>query len=304
MKPADIRWVAGLGLVACGAGDGLAVLEAGQNYAFESTLSVGSQDIAAGQDAQVDWSELSVDQLGKSMNPDEVDQLIIVRFEELTEAQVLEKAAKDCLQQKDITGVVEHFPGTGETRANLSDFQLIGYNVDPAEQFQEGMGTFLLNAYTDGLPGTRMLSFISPNALSESLNVSLLNDSASVDFVVDLSVGERLSIDTLSIDWAKLEVPTDCGSFPINKYDWLMGARYDGKVLADLEADVLRVDELASEVWNADIEGRSTYDLLDLVSEEGNAFTGFDTDSLWLLALRCTTCNNPAPPFLTIVGQN
>jgi len=290
--------------MACGAGDDVTLLAAGQNYDFSSTLSVESQEITAGQDALIDWSELTVDQLGKSMTPDEVDQLIIVRFEELSESEVLEKAAKDCLQQKDITGVVEFFPEAQETSASLSDFQLIGYNVDPAEQFKEGMGTFLLSAYTEGMPGTRMLSFLSPRDSSENLNVSLLNGSAGVDFTVDLSVGERLSQATLSIDWAKLEVPTDCGSFPINKYDWLMVARYDDMVLADLEADFLRVDELASEVWNADIEGRSTFDLMELVSDDGNAFSGFDSDSIWLLALRCTTCNNPAPPFLAIIDQN
>jgi hypothetical protein len=125
-----------------------------------------------------------------------------------------------------------------------------------------------------------------------------------VDFNVDLSVGERLPLETTGIDWAKLEVPTDCGSFPINKYDWLMVARYEGISFGDLEADFLRVDELAAEVWNADVEGRSTFDLLELVSDSGQAFTGFDDQGIWLLALRCTTCNNPAPPYLAIVGED
>jgi hypothetical protein len=140
----------------------------------------------------VDWSALTVDQLGKSMTPDEVDQLLIVRFEALEQQDVLEKAATDCLQQKDITGVVEVYPEPGLTQSNLSDFQLIGYQVDPAEQFQEGMGTFLLSAYTKGVPGVRMLSFLQPSAGSENLELLLTNDSATVDYSVDLSVGERI----------------------------------------------------------------------------------------------------------------
>ena len=293
-----------LGLVAgCGPGEGEVVLSADLNYEFSSTLSVNAQEFASGQDAVVDWSDLNVDQLEKPMSPDEIDQLIIVRFEDLSRAEVLDKAAKDCLQQKDITGVVETFPSEGAYQSSFSEFQLIGYQVDPEEQFQEGMGTFLLQAYTDGVPGVRMLSFLEPSDSSDNLDLYLKNDSASVDYSVDLSAGQRLPLSTTLIDWAQLAVPTECGSFPINKYDWLMLAHYETASLSSLESDFLRVDELATEIWNADIEGRSTYDLLTLVSDGGEPFTGFSDQGIWILALRCTTCSNPAPPFLTLVGD-
>jgi hypothetical protein len=290
-------------IVGCGPSEGEAVLNADLNYSFGSTISADSQLFASGQDAVVDWSALSVDQLGKPMSPDEIDQLLIVRFEALSRQEVLDKAAEDCLQQRDITGVVEVFPEAGEAQANLSDFQLIGYQVDPEEQFQEGLGTFLLSAYTDGVPGVRMLSFLEPSASSDNLDLYLKNESASIVYSVDLSVGERLPSSTTAIDWAQLAVPTECGSFAVNKYDWLMLAHYESAGLTDLEDDFLRVDELATEIWNADIEGRSTYDLLTLVSDEGKPFTGFTDQGIWILALRCTTCSNPAPPFLTIVSD-
>jgi len=82
-----------------------------------------------------------------------------------------------------------------------------------------------------------------------------------------------------------------------------MVAQYESLGIADLEKDFLRIDALAVQVWNADIEGRSTFDLTTLVSEKGQAFSGFGEDGLWILALRCTTCSNPAPPFLAIVGD-
>ena len=294
-------WIGGVLLVGCKPKEGLLVLSSDQNYAFDSSLEVTSQSIASGVDARVDWSGLTQDQLGKDIALSEVDQLIIVRFEELDQEEVLAKASVDCLQQKDITGVVEFFPEEDQESAHLSDFQLIGYNVDPAEQFQEGMGTFLLSAYTEGVPGVRMLTFVEPSSDSASEEVLLSSGSASVTYSVDLSVGERLPVDTTSLDWASLEVPTDCGFFPINKYDWLMIARYTDQELAALESDFLKVDELADEVWNADIEGRSTVDLLGLKSESGNLFDGFDSESTWLVALRCSTCSNPAPPFLALV---
>jgi hypothetical protein len=148
-----------------------------------------------------------------------------------------------------------------------------------------------------------MLSFLEPSEASENLDLILNNDSASVSYAVDLSVGLRIPQNTTFIDWAQLAVPTACGTFPVNKYDSLMIAQYQDLEIADLEADFLRIDVLAEEIWNVDIEGRSTEDLLGLKSESGRPFGGFTDNGLWILALRCTTCSNPAPPFLAIVGD-
>ena len=81
-----------------------------------------------------------------------------------------------------------------------------------------------------------------------------------------------------------------------------MIGRYDTLSLAELEADFLKVDVLADELWTADIEGRSSLELSEAVNEAGEAFSGFDANSTWLVALRCFTCNNPAPPYPTRSG--
>ena len=302
----NARWAvaAAFSATACGPGEGTALLAADQNYDFSSTLSVEVQEIAAGQDAIVDWSELSVDQLSKDIDTSEVDQLMIVRFEDLAQEEVLDLAAKDCLKQKDVTGVVEVFPEDSDTQAMLSDFQLIGYNVDPAEQFQEDMGTFLLSVYTENMAGVRMSSFLAPSNASDNSFVGLSNQSSEIDYQVDLGAGNRLPLDTIELDWAELEVPTACGVFPINKFDGLMIGRYDSVSLESLEEDFLKVDELADELWTADVEGRSSFVLTEATNAAGEAFTGFDSDSVWLVALRCFTCNNPAPPYLALVSDS
>jgi hypothetical protein len=82
-----------------------------------------------------------------------------------------------------------------------------------------------------------------------------------------------------------------------------MVAQYESLGLADLESDFLRIDDLAAQIWNADIEGRSTFDLTTLTSDAGLPFSGFSDEGLWVLALRCSTCSNPAPPYLAIVGD-
>ena len=166
------------------------------------------------------------------------------------------------------------------------------------------MGTFLLSVYTENMAGVRMSSFLAPSNASENSFVGLSNQSSEIAYQVDLSAGNRLPVDTTELDWADLEVPTACGVFPINKFDGLMIGRYDSVSLESLEADFLKVDELADELWTADIEGRSSFVLADATNSAGEAFAGFDSNSVWLVALRCFTCNNPAPPYLALVSDS
>ena len=37
------------------------------------------------------------------------------------------------------------------------------------------------------------------------------------------------------------------------------------------------------------------------LTRDGEPFTGFTGEGTWILALRCSTCSNPAPPFATVL---
>mgnify|MGYP005741916403 CR=1 FL=1 len=45
-----------------------------------------------------------------------------------------------------------------------------------------------------------------------------------------------------------------------------------------------------------DRSGTTGFDLATL-----SGFTGFSGDGIWILALTCSTCANPAPLFLTVL---
>ena len=120
---------------------------------------------------------------------------------------------------------------------------------------------------------------------------------------MDIDAGDPLPLATATVDWADLSVPTACGSFPVNKYDRLMVARFEAADLSTLEEHFLELESKADQVWTADIDAYSRYDLRELRTEDGEAFESFDVDNTWILALSCTTCNNPAPPFLALIGD-
>ena len=300
-----MKYIALLGfLVGCGGSpEGTTVLTAEQSYDFSNDLFAQSTTITSGVDTTINWSALTVDQLGREMSPDSIDTMLIVRFEDLSHEDVVQGAADDCIEQPDISGVVELHPEAGQVSANLSDFSFMGYEIDPAEQILEGMGSFLITAYSDDAVGVRMMHFIEPQVGADASTVELENGIASVELHVDIDAGVPLPLDTTSIDWAGLELETPCGVFPLNRFDRLTIAKYDDLTIAEVEDDFLYMDTIGTDVWNADIEGLSLFDLTSITSDAGAPFTGFTSDSLWLVALRCMTCDNPAPPYIAVVAS-
>jgi len=289
-------------LAGCGGTpEGTALLTAEQSYDFSNVLFAQSTVITSGVDTTINWSNLTVDQLGREMSPDSIDTMLIVRFEALSHEEVIQGAADDCIEQPDISGVVELHPEEGQVSANLTDFSFMGYEIDPAEQILEGMGSFLITAYSDDAIGVRMMHFIEPEVGADASTVELENGVASVDLSMDIDAGTPLPLNTTSIDWAGLELDTPCGTFPLNRFDRLTVVKYDDLTIADVENDFLYMDTIGTDVWNADIEGLSLFDLTTMTSETGAPFDGFTPDSLWLVALRCMTCDNPAPPYIAVV---
>ena len=75
-------------------------------------------------------------------------------------------------------------------------------------------------------------------------------------------------------------------------------ARFDDWTNADLEDDFLNLETDASDEWNWSLSGGST---LTLGQDKTQEVPDFSVDGLWILALRCNTCYNPAPLFLTLL---
>ncbi|MBN1609054.1 MAG: hypothetical protein JW940_20670 [Polyangiaceae bacterium] len=85
--------------------------------------------------------------------------------------------------------------------------------------------------------------------------------------------------------------------------DRLLIGFYKEKTPADLEARFFDIETLATSLWELALTGGRTADLVQAV-EHGTdaAFEGFTrTDGVWILALLCSTCQNPAPVVLTIL---
>lgn len=287
--------------------DGAFVFTDANNYAYTSAIDVSAQEVQLRQDVTIDWSGLTTDLLGHAMDPAEDVSLIwIVQFPNLTEDEVANAIVTETLLQEDVGPYIQFKNEANVTSATLSQFVFPPATpISPEEDFTDGSGTWLVRA-TTGLIENRMLGFMRPTEDTTNTTFLLASDTAALDFDADLQSLDAFTFDeepaTYTADWSALETHANGNEIDLDLLDQLMIARYDGMSLADIEADFIDVELIASEIFTADVYGLTSTDLSVAVSSTtGEAFSGFGADSLWLVALRCTACTNPAPPFLTVV---
>lgn len=127
----------------------------------------------------------------------------------------------------------------------------------------------------------------------------MVDNSTVLSVDVDLTSLQRPLVTTntasLSLDWSQLTTNGFGRPWVSGDIDQVLLGRYDNYMVADLEDDFLDIEIDADQLWTLDLDGGSVADLSELAD-----FSGCDDQATWLLALRCTTCTNPAPPFYTV----
>lgn len=274
-----------------------------QNYLFESTLSALSEPVPSGGDSVVDWSGLTSDLLGVEMDPvNDVNQLSIIRFPRLSQEEVLDGINNDTLKQSDLSGYVEHEPQNQDLSAYFSEFEIQGTNVVPEEDILIDMGTFVIIANT-GNTQTRMLQFFEPQSSAPETSVRLLPDSSNIDYTIDIQAGDDIIPDAAErylLSWDQLTINGAGNELALNQIDTLMVGAFS-RSIDDIERDFLGIEQLADLIYVENVSGVLSYDLSKMSDANGGQFGGFLEDYLWIIALRCSLCVNPAPPFLGVV---
>jgi hypothetical protein len=75
--------------------------------------------------------------------------------------------------------------------------------------------------------------------------------------------------------------------------------------VADIEDQILDLELMATQMYEIGLSGGRTADLeLGLERTSGEPFSGFERseEGVWLLALMCSSCQNPAPVVLTVLS--
>lgn len=270
-----------------------------QNFRYQADLEVEVLPVPAGVDLRVDWSALQVDLQGHPIDPQGgIAEAHVVVFPELRPDEVALRLTTEGVLATDIQLYMSCAPvGTG---CDLSAFSLFGSTLDVGEVFVPGSGSWLVLVEPASGVGAAGLLFLSPEEGVAPTLASVRSDSATLEVEVDLGSLEPLVLPAGSrapvLDWSALRTNGLGQALEPEYIDRLQIARFDLGV-EELEQQVFDLEGLATGWWELDVEG-STQVSLDALPED---FLGIDADGTWLLALSCSSCEVPAPRFVTVL---
>ncbi len=284
---------------------GLITLGDDNNYAFDGRLDGPTISLAAESDATIDFADLDKDLQCHDLDPvADIDNVALLMFRYLTETEVEAGLSTDSLAMADMSLYISYEPGDA-TSFRLSDLSFFGTDPEIEGEFKEGNGSFLvlLTSGTTVGSGARMIGFLEPSA-SETSTSGVLDDGCSVlDYEADLTSLKPLAVlpsGPWTLDWTAATQTGQATELVDTKVTSVMLAYYAELTMADLETQFLDIELLADRTWTLEHAGGTTADLsLLLDASDGSAFTGFEAEGTYLLALRCGTCPSPAPLVLT-----
>ena len=289
-------------LVGCLPESATVVLQDRHNFEFSSTVLAAEHPTTAQEDATVDWSGLNVDMLGNTINAS-VEKVSVLLFPRLGTEEVLFGLSNETLRQSDLSGYVEYWPEEGESSALLTEFSMQGTYVDPQEHLLADNGSYLLT-FSSEPNTTHSMVFFHPEIDETNSLIAINSDSASVEYEIDLVNVEEAAIPSAErwlIEWGNLTESGTDRPLNLNQLD-LIQLLGTSSSLGEVEAAFLRMETLAEQRYEANILGRQSIPLLELKDDEGVSFQEFDSSLTWILALRCSTCVNPAPLFVGVLA--
>jgi hypothetical protein len=276
------------------------------NYSIVGTIDIPSITTASGTDLDICWDGLTEDIQCHAVSPvDDIDNIGLIRFGSLTQAEVEDRMSRGQLQQADMNGYLE-FPTTGDLCTTLSAFTFFGTPIDVLNEYVADAGTYMLVFTTGTTPGigARMITFLEPVEGETATAVDVGEGCGVVTVDADLASATPLVVPRtgpFTLDWSALTTDGQGGTMQLNRIDGILVAYYEGATVAELEGEILDLMLDATWLWPGGTVSGSAYDFV----EGWGDGVGFDTypegEGTWLIGLTCSRCYNPAPLFLTVL---
>ncbi len=280
---------------------GAAALTDATNYDYSLDIMIQEIMFTPSAEGVIDWTALTRDLQGFPVDPAvDVTVLDLVWFRDLTHAQVEEAIVTGSLVQASVGLLGRGQPAPGTTTMPFGALDVYGTPFLPTQYFPEPGGSWLLRV-TTATNESAMLAFLVPTEGERTVYVH--NESARLDFAADLRSLAPVRLDGITkVGWKSLT--QDGRGAPIDPLllQELSLARYDNRTPEELEVRFFELESLADATYTLNVYGDDVADLADTVDSSGAAFPGFgDTESTWILALRCILCSTPAPSYLTLI---
>jgi hypothetical protein len=288
------------------------------NYSLTDSFSLQHVVLKDNTDLVFDWSRLSVDFFGKSVNPTTDVNTVSISLWKLQPADIEHALKVDDLPLGSNSGVITTFPDGTYTQMNLTGFNELGNplptdelwsrfdTATPNYQYPQDQYTFLLMAQSGGDIGKEphSIALFNIDPSSSQMELDLTNDSTKLMYSVDLEQARPMLVPAtapFTIDWSQMTTNCLGNTYDYSQITEAAVAHYTSKTLPELQQDFLNLEDIADGWWSAPVTAGASLDFSMLTDKNGAAFPGIDSTGIWMAALFCGNCNNPAPWSITIL---
>jgi hypothetical protein len=285
----------------------------GNNYTAMGSLTISGVETAVGTDIDICWGGISKDLQCHDVNPlTQIDAIGLIAFR-LSEAAVQAQLSSGVpVEMASTTGYLEHRTNKTSTCAKLYGFTFLGTAVDVKSRYTEPMSAdeSYMAIFTHGIErgvGARSMIFLRPRSTSTATTVEAPSGCGMLDFQANLMALQKLPVPAAGpwvIDWRGLTKDGQGNAVVFENIDGVMLGFYQNMTVADIQAKILDIEQIATSAWELKLRGGSRADLAAAKERTtGAAFSGFQSAATgtWLLALTCSKCQNPAPIVLTVL---
>ena len=300
-------------------GNLLIVAKDAYNYSFSSSLEIETVPVKSLSDIHFDWSGITSDMLGHDFDPNTSVDMMELMLWRYSKDELLVHINDDSLDTNYLNALGVIYTDQSMTDGNFLDLlspsgsdvpdeELLGY-VDTTEYPPEEYTYFIMVAEgaTFG-QGTKMITFFEPGPDETNTEVVMSNGSTVLNYEAELTSLQRIGVPpgdaNIVLDWQDNDILLENamgGAWIPTKITDVLVAHYEDKTPAELEARFLDLEIMADEMWSVFLSAGQSVNLSRLEDADGNAFTGIDDNGTWIVALKCGSCANPAPWFLSIL---
>jgi hypothetical protein len=301
-------------------GNLVVIANATQNYRFSSTLEAVTVPVGSLGDIVFDWSDITVDMLGREFDPLTSVDMMEVMLWRLSKEALLGGINSDDLHTSDLMALGYIDTQNAMRSGNFFEVSSPGGSPQPEEVLLEYVDTTLFpqdrHTYivmvAEGSVygrGTKMLAFFEPTPDETNTEVRLDNDSATLTYTVDITSSQPIPLPAgnpdVVLDWIDEDLALGTNAMGAewtpNRITDVMITHYESMTLEELEADFLDLELNADEIWTVFLSAGQSVNLSLLENENGERFSGIDETGVWIVALICGACMNPAPWFLAVL---
>jgi len=290
------------------------------NYSLSNTLHVKRFSLKDATDLTFDWSGVTRDFFGKTVDPSNDIDLVLISLWRLTPDEIEAALKRDDLPLSLNQGVLTSYPDGTFTSQNLLGFDLLGNPMpesdlwmrfdtsNPDFVYPQDQFTFMLMASTGTIPGknARQLALFNIDPDYESTSLNLTSDSTTLDLEVDLTRARPVPVPAgtpaLTIGWKSMTRNALGNEYDGTQITRAAVAHFPLASAEELEEQFLSLRETADGWWSAPVLAGTSIDLSTLRDADDKPFEGVSSDGTWVVALFCEdNCNNPAPWSITFL---